>query len=86
MRIEAALNIAMKEPSIMIGREAKVTVIEESPPQAADTPQIDVRMADAPEEGGAIGPCPNCGALMPAIRGSKQAVCPNCGFKDSCCF
>lgn len=32
------------------------------------------------------GPCPNCGEPMHAIRGSKQAVCQNCGFKDSCCF
>ena len=32
------------------------------------------------------GPCPNCDAPMHAIRGSKRAVCANCGFKDSCCF
>jgi hypothetical protein len=37
-------------------------------------------------EGEAVGPCPNCGATMNAIRGSKSAVCQNCGFKDSCCF
>lgn len=30
--------------------------------------------------------CPQCGFPMPAIRGSKQAVCRNCGFKDSCCY
>jgi len=33
-----------------------------------------------------IDACPNCGAPMHAIRGSKQAICRNCGFKDSCCF
>jgi hypothetical protein len=38
------------------------------------------------DEGEAEGPCPNCGAPMNAIRGSKQAICANCGFKDSCCF
>lgn len=38
------------------------------------------------DTGEAEGPCPNCGALMNAIRGSKAAVCANCGFKDSCCF
>jgi len=38
------------------------------------------------QDGEAIGPCPNCGAPMNAIRGSKQAVCANCGFKDSCCY
>lgn len=38
------------------------------------------------DAGEAEGPCPNCGAPMNAIRGSKAAVCSNCGFKDSCCF
>jgi hypothetical protein len=30
--------------------------------------------------------CPVCGFEMVAIRGSKDAVCANCGFKDSCCY
>jgi Zn ribbon nucleic-acid-binding protein len=30
--------------------------------------------------------CPVCGFDMVAIRGSKDAVCANCGFKDSCCY
>ncbi|HET7081558.1 MAG TPA: hypothetical protein VFM49_29370 [Chloroflexia bacterium] len=38
------------------------------------------------EDGEEISPCPNCGAPMYAVRGSKQAICGNCGFKDSCCF
>jgi hypothetical protein len=38
------------------------------------------------DAGEAEGPCPNCGAPMNAIRGSKAAICANCGFKDSCCF
>jgi len=33
-----------------------------------------------------VAPCPQCGFPMTAIRGSKDAVCPNCGFKDSCCY
>jgi len=33
-----------------------------------------------------IAPCPQCGFAMVAIRGSRDAVCPNCGFKDSCCY
>ena len=37
-------------------------------------------------EGEAVSPCPNCGAMMNGIRGSKGAICQNCGFKDSCCF
>jgi hypothetical protein len=31
-------------------------------------------------------PCPQCGFEMNAIRGSRDAVCWNCGFKDSCCY
>lgn len=38
------------------------------------------------EDGEEISSCPNCGAPMYAVRGSKQAICSNCGFKDSCCF
>ncbi|MBI5133207.1 MAG: hypothetical protein HZA83_00695 [Thaumarchaeota archaeon] len=29
--------------------------------------------------------CPICGKLMSAIRGSKQAVCRKCGYKEDCC-
>jgi membrane protease subunit (stomatin/prohibitin family) len=31
-------------------------------------------------------PCPICGADMPDLKGGKASICPNCGFKDSCCF
>ena len=34
----------------------------------------------------ATAPCPQCQEPMNAIRGSKLAVCRNCGFKDSCCY
>lgn len=33
-----------------------------------------------------IDSCPQCGHLMIAIRGSRDAICSNCGFKDSCCY
>lgn len=33
-----------------------------------------------------VAPCPQCGFMMMAVRGSKDAVCSNCGFKDSCCY
>ncbi|MGH2410540.1 MAG: hypothetical protein ACRDGS_09250 [Chloroflexota bacterium] len=33
-----------------------------------------------------VQPCPQCGYPMLGIRGSKDAVCSNCGFKDSCCY
>lgn len=31
-------------------------------------------------------PFPQCGNWMNAVRGSKDAVCTCCGFKDSCCY
>jgi DNA-directed RNA polymerase subunit RPC12/RpoP len=34
----------------------------------------------------AYNPCPECGTMMYAIRGSFNARCKNCGFKDACCF
>ena len=30
--------------------------------------------------------CPVCGSSMPDLKGGKASICPNCGFKDSCCF
>ena len=33
-----------------------------------------------------VAPCPQCGFTMMAVRGSRAAVCSNCGFKDSCCY
>jgi len=29
--------------------------------------------------------CPVCGFPIGAVRGSKSAICGNCGFKDGCC-
>jgi hypothetical protein len=58
-----------------------------APPAPKGTAKEAQRLAAPPaEDGEAISPCPNCGALMYAVRGSKQAICGNCGFKDSCCF
>jgi membrane protease subunit (stomatin/prohibitin family) len=31
-------------------------------------------------------PCPVCGEQMPDLKGGKATICPNCGFKDSCCY
>lgn len=31
-------------------------------------------------------PCPRCGHTMPALKGGSASICPNCGFKDSCCY
>jgi len=36
------------------------------------------------EQGGRI-PCPVCAFPIGAVRGSKAAICANCGFKDGCC-
>lgn len=29
--------------------------------------------------------CPSCGDLIGHVRGTKDAICQNCGFKDPCC-
>lgn len=29
--------------------------------------------------------CPLCDKLISAIPGTRDAVCPNCGYKDPCC-
>lgn len=29
--------------------------------------------------------CPQCGTTMGAIKGSRDAVCRRCGWKDGCC-
>lgn len=31
-------------------------------------------------------PCPRCGHTMPALKGGTASICPNCGFKDACCY
>jgi hypothetical protein len=54
--------------------------------QPSPTPTRETPAPPPAEDGEEISPCPNCGAPMYGVRGSKQAVCGNCGFKDSCCF
>jgi predicted RNA-binding Zn-ribbon protein involved in translation (DUF1610 family) len=51
----------------------------------ADT-EGDERSTELGEESVPVAPCPQCGFEMVAIRGSKDAICRNCGFKDSCCY
>jgi predicted RNA-binding Zn-ribbon protein involved in translation (DUF1610 family) len=29
--------------------------------------------------------CPKCGSLIGIVKGSRDAVCQNCGYKDPCC-
>ncbi|MBM2809701.1 MAG: hypothetical protein HW416_460 [Chloroflexi bacterium] len=41
--------------------------------------------ADPRREDWASIPCPVCGFPIGAVRGSKAAICTNCGFKDGCC-
>jgi hypothetical protein len=55
--------------------------VEDHPAPAGESPS-----PPPAEDGAEISPCPNCGAPMYGVRGSKQAICGNCGFKDSCCF
>jgi len=30
--------------------------------------------------------CPSCGQRMPALKGARWAICPTCGYKESCCY
>jgi predicted RNA-binding Zn-ribbon protein involved in translation (DUF1610 family) len=62
----------------------------------SDSPSADEIQARAAEEraadlltpssGEREMPCPMCGASMPDLKGGKASICPNCGFKDSCCY
>jgi len=33
----------------------------------------------------ALEPCIRCDVPMIPIRGSKKAICANCGYKNDCC-
>jgi hypothetical protein len=57
-----------------------VTMLSEMDTEREQTPD-DMKARRAP-----VAPCPQCGFPMMAVRGSKDAVCRNCGFKDSCCY
>jgi hypothetical protein len=46
--------------------------------------QPDVSARTGAESFGRI-PCPVCGFPIGAVKGSKAAICDNCGFKDGCC-
>jgi DNA-directed RNA polymerase subunit RPC12/RpoP len=54
------------------------------PPSTDDAPQPTA--APSPPPAPREMPCPNCGHLMPDLKGGKASICPNCGFKDSCCY
>ncbi|MCH7761036.1 hypothetical protein IIA15_06510 [candidate division TA06 bacterium] len=41
---------------------------------------------DSQKEWGWVQPCPNCGQEMVAVAGRKDAICPRCGYKESCCY
>ncbi len=56
--------------------------------------QNETRVAASPTQSRTMGgttraetqPCPRCGHSMPALKGGSASICPNCGFKDSCCY
>ena len=52
-------------------------------PVPAATP-ADSRNPEVVETYGRIA-CPVCGFPIGAVKGSKAAICGNCGFKDGCC-
>lgn len=45
----------------------------------------DLSVSPADAQPGDIA-CPSCGYPMHGIKGSRRAICPNCGFKDACCY
>ncbi len=59
------------------------------PPPSPDSPSIeptkDPDPLPMPPLVGVMD-CPACGHQMPDLRGGSTAICPICGFKDSCCF
>jgi hypothetical protein len=72
--------------SVTSSDSAYLDGIEESE-TAAISPEwpVHLSLAGGSSEA-AVADCPVCGLSMVAIRGSKDAVCGNCGFKDSCCY
>jgi predicted RNA-binding Zn-ribbon protein involved in translation (DUF1610 family) len=55
------------------------------PERAADGEETAADRPPEPELRYGRQPCPQCGFPICDIAGSKAAICPNCGFKDSCC-
>jgi hypothetical protein len=51
--------------------------------QAADRPTMPPETVRRRDE---TQPCPRCSYAMPALKGGSASICPNCGFKDTCCY
>lgn len=60
-----------------------ITAMEARKTQLAETEYVRPMARPSSDQ---VAPCPNCQAPMWAIRGSRAAICQNCGFKDSCCY
>ena len=58
------------------------TDAQTSAPQQEERPERAEQRESEPRE----MPCPVCGESMPDLKGGKATICPNCGFKDSCCY
>lgn len=56
-----------------------------SAPQQTRRPERSERMEQREQDAREM-PCPVCGEPMPDLKGGKGTICPNCGFKDSCCY
>jgi len=54
-------------------------------PRGGDSLAATGRPTEAEVERKGRIPCPVCGFPIGAVRGSKAAICTNCGFKDGCC-
>jgi predicted RNA-binding Zn-ribbon protein involved in translation (DUF1610 family) len=59
-------------------------------PESSPQPHPDSDQKTLPTEVHALAHgemlCPVCGDAMPDLKGGKATICPNCGFKDSCCY
>ncbi len=54
--------------------------------EAASAGDTRTQPQELPEYANGEMACPVCFAPMPDLKGGKATICPNCGFKDSCCF
>jgi hypothetical protein len=58
---------------------------QEAPTPGGSTPDRAPEQSDHAPGAGMMA-CPVCGHEMPDLKGGKATICPECGFKDSCCY
>lgn len=72
-----------------LAREAALSAPVEHPPGWQGYPEDDEPTAAPQEPTGPHAPllqaCPRCSSPMGGIKGSRDATCRRCGYKDDCC-